>query len=263
MDGVVGWFERRGEIPLAPPPRLREYGPLADDPDPSDANYSSDRIRGITFALEYCDSRGWASMRTVRCLALDPSHPASLKAYCNVRRSTRSFRLDRIVAIGDLKAGRILASHQHNALLGPYLTDEVTDPRMRVIAELRDATKNGVFALLHLAMANGRLGEDARIIVLDYVKAEAEALGCALPPADSIELWVDNLAPPLDAVLASVEGLLADKDKFARLLPWLLKVARCEDASAAHDEAMRELMTEVRLHYRHNLADRSATRALR
>ena len=37
MDGVVGWFERRGEIPLAPPPRLREYGPLADDPDRPDA----------------------------------------------------------------------------------------------------------------------------------------------------------------------------------------------------------------------------------
>ena len=264
MDGVRGWFERRGEIPLVPPPRLREYVPLADDPDRQGANFHSDDISGITFALEYCDSRGWVSMRTVRCLAIDPRSPASLKAYCNVRRTIRSFRFDRIVAIGDLRSGRVLTGEQHASLLGPYIAEDKADPRMRMMTELRGATRDGVFALLQLAMPDGRLGDKPRAVVLDYVKAEAEAAQCRNPPAEVVELWIDNLSPPLEAVVASIGNLLADKDKLARLLPWLLKVMRSLDGYSGEEAAVRELMAAVRAHYHSGLAGQvSPHRALR
>ena len=102
-------------------------------------------------------------------------------------------------------------------------------------------------------MPNGRLATAPRVAVLNYVKAEAQALNCAVPPHAYIELWIDNLAPPLDAVVASVNNLLGDKDKFARLLPWLLKVMRCQESFPEQEETVRALIDEVRSHFRHKL----------
>jgi hypothetical protein len=261
MVGVAGWFERRGEIPLAPPPRLREYGPLSDDPDRPEITFVGNEIRGVTFVLEYCDSRGWVSTRTIRCLGADRATPAYLRAYCNVRRTARCFRLDRIVAIGDLRTGRVLTAEQHDALLGPYFSQENATPRTRMMMELRDATRDGVFALLHLAMPDGRLGDEPRALILDYLRSESAAGEWPLPAMDAVELWIDNLAPPLDAVTTSVRTLLVDKDKFARLLPWLLKVMR--SVGAADEESVRELIGAVRAHYAGRPASRTPSRALR
>ena len=261
MDGVAGWFERRGEVPLVAPPRLREYGPLSDDPDRPETDFTGDAIRGLAFALEYCDSRGWVSMRTIRCLAVDQGTPTHLKAFDNVRRTVRFFRLDRIVAIGDLRTGRVLTGEQYATLVGPYIGLAKTDPRVQISAELRDATRDGVFALLHLAMPEGRLGEASRSTILEYVRSEAELARCAAPPAASVELWIDNLSPPLDAVCDGVRTLLADKDKFARLLPWLLKIMRGFDTYAADQTSIRELLAAVRAHYRDHVDSRAASRA--
>lgn len=264
MLSVPDWFERRGEIPLAPPPRLREYGPLSDDPDRPGACFEDKSVRGVAFVLEYCDSRGWVSTRTIRCLALDPTSPMTLHAYCNVRGTTRSFRLDRIVAIGNLRTGRVLGEDQHAALLGCYCNgEEKTEGRARVMAEARKAAGDGVAALLHLAMPDGRLGDKARAVILDYVKAEVEAVGAQMPAAGSVELWVDNLSPPLDAVLEAVSSLLEDKDRFARFLPWVLRVMRSLDSYPQEAESVRELMNAVRAHYAGRSSHRTSTRALR
>ena len=251
MAGVVGWFERRGEIPLVRPPGLKDYEPLSDDPDPPNRAFSGEEIGGLAFGMEYCDSRGWMSTRTIRCLALDPRNPAAIKAFCNMRQAIRTFRIDRIISMFDLRSGRMLSSEEHLALLAPHLPDESAESvPMRA---LHAAVGDGVFALLHLAMAGGRLGDAARTMVLAYMRAEAEAASCALPADADVELWIDNLSPPLDAVKASVDNLLAEKDKFVRLLPWLLKVVRSQDSFAVQEESVRELIAEVREHFRRKL----------
>ena len=254
MNGVAGWFEARGEIPLVRPSGILEYGPLSDDPERPDENFSADGIRGVAFALEYCDSRGWVSTRTIRCLGLDPRGPAHLKAFCNVRGTSRSFRIDRIIAIAELRSGRILSGEAHVGLLAPYL-DDPADHRVAAMRELHSVARDGVFALLQLAMPEGRLEEKAREIVLAYVKGEADVTQCPLPPADAVELWIDNLAPPLDAVVSAVNNLLAEKDKFVRLLPWLLKVMRTRDDFPVQEQSVRQLIAEVRLHFRRKLMD--------
>jgi hypothetical protein len=258
MGGVAGWFERRGEIPLACPPGIREYGPVSDDPDRPDGDSAIDTINGVAFALEYCDLHGWVSTRTVRCFAIDPVNPVSIKAYCNVRGATRTFRLDRIVSIANLRTGHILTGAQHVALLAPYLPGQSDDSQLPALCELQSKAKDGVFALLQLAMARGRLRLPSRQMIVDYVRAEADATQCPLPPTDTIGLWVDNLSPPLDAVIASVNRLLDQKEKLARLLPWLLKVARGQDSFVVQDEAIRELIAEIRTHFRDTLPDAPA-----
>jgi hypothetical protein len=65
-----------------------------------------------------------------------------------------------------------------------------------------------------------------------------------------VELWIDNLAPQLDVVSASVTRLLGDKDKFARHLPWLMKVVRSQENFPQPEETVRELIAKVREHYR-------------
>jgi len=255
MDGVAGWFEKRGEIPLAPPARLREYAPLADDPDRSEGGFAPDGVRGVACALEYCDSHGWVSTRLIRCLGIDVRTPATLRAYCHVRETTRTFRVDRIISIADFRSGAILSGEAHLALLAPYLPEHDEDARVVAMRAFQRATKDGVFALLHIAMPDGRLGEKPRGIVLDYVRAEAAAVDCPLPAAESVELWVDNLSPPLDGVVSAVGSLLAEKDKFARVLPWLLKIVRSQETFAIQEDAIRDLIAEVRLHYRRKLME--------
>jgi hypothetical protein len=246
MQGVIGWFSRSGEVPLVPPPRVREYAPIDDDPD-GDHDFANRAIRGAAFTLEYCDSRGWASTRTVRCIAVDPVHPACLRAFCHVRQEERTFRIDRIISIAELRTGRIVSSDEMEALLAPGLPAGQTDPDIVTLIDVQAATHDGVHALLQLAMPQGRLSSLVRGIVLDYVRAEARARHAALPRR-YLDLWIDNLAPTLDMVRLSVANLLEDKDKFARLLPFLLKVARAQDPLRAHEDSLRELIAEVRRH---------------
>jgi hypothetical protein len=249
MDGVAGWFEKRGEIPLVPPPRFREYGPLRDDPDRPDADFSDMSVRGVAFAMEYCDQHGWMSTRTVRCLALDPRPPACLRAFCHVRGTSRTFRIDRIISVVDLRSGAILPGDAHVALLAPYLPQHRHEPEISAMRDLLDAAASGVFALLQIAMAEGRLGDREREVVLDYVAAEAAALQVPFPTQAAVELWVDNLAPPLDTVVAAVVRLLSEKDKLVRLLPSFLKLVRSREGGR-QEQSIRDLIAEIRLHYR-------------
>jgi hypothetical protein len=255
MGGVAQWFEQRGEIPLACPPGFREYVPVADDQNRPDDEVPESSIAGVAFALEYCDRHGWVSNRTVRCLALDPTNPASLKAYCSVRGANRTFRLDRIVSLTNLRTGQMLTAAQHMALLGPYLPTPSDDPQVEALAALVAHTRDGVFILLHLAMAEGKLRLRSRQIVVDYVRMEAEAARCPALPADTIGLWIDNLSPPLDSVVASVERLLTDKDKLTRLLPWLLKIVRSWDSSPIPEGAVLDLIEKIRQHFRQRPLD--------
>ncbi len=250
MRGIVRWFEKRGEIPLAPPPGVREYGSLTDDPDRFGGGYSIAGIRGVSFAIEYLDSKGWTSIRTIRCLGIDTRHPASLTAYCHVRDKVSKFRVDRIISIMELRTGRIVTSDEHVTLLAPYLPHEEPEPYLCDLVDFQNATRDGLFALLHLAMIKGRLHDESRDIVLDYLAAEAEAVSAPLPPSELIELWIDNLAPQLDAVVTSVKKLLEDKDRFIRLLPYLLRVVRSNEDFPRPEDALRDLIDEVRTHFR-------------
>lgn len=252
MTGVSHWFETRGEIPLVLPPRLREYGPLADDPDrPFDA-FTDWSIHGVAVAIEYCDSHGWASTRLVRCLALDPTSPVSLLAYCNVRQAPRTFRVDRIIAITSYRTGRMLTGEEHVALLAPYLPGTARSPEVEAFCALHREVRDGVFALLQLGMGDGTLTDAARQAVLGYVATEAQATGREAAP-ELVELWLDNLAPQSDAVAFAVNSLMDKKDKFARLLPWILRIVRSRDTFAVQEQSVRELIEEVRQHFRRKL----------
>jgi hypothetical protein len=164
-----------------------------------------------------------------------------------VRQEERTFRIDRIISIAELRTGRIVSSDEMEALLAPGLPAGQTDPDIVTLIDVQAATHDGVHALLQLAMPQGRLSSLVRGIVLDYVRAEARARHAALPRR-YLDLWIDNLAPTLDMVRLSVANLLEDKDKFARLLPFLLKVARAQDPLRAHEDSLRELIAEVRRH---------------
>lgn len=251
MAGVVRWFEKQGEIPLVPPPEVREYASLTDDPDRFGGGYSVAGVRGVAFAIEYCDSHGWTSTRTIRCLGIDTRHPASVTAYCHVRDKLCRFRLDRVISIMRLRTGAFLSADEHLALLAPYLPDQNPPAYLASLMTMQDATRDGVYALLQLAMRKGRLQDEPRRHVLDYVHAEAVARSIPLPSGDLVEIWVDNLAPPLDAVAGAVTRLLDDRQRFARFLPFVLKIVRSIEDFPRPEESVRELMSEVRLHFKH------------
>jgi hypothetical protein len=149
-----------------------------------------------------------------------------------------------------LRTARALSPDEQVALLAAYVpAHDSPEPYLAALADMQGATRDGVFALLQLAMRTGHLGDEARDLILEYVRAEAEAGGHELPAIELVELWVDNLAPPLDAVTTSVKALLEDKEKFARLLPFVMKLVRGQDGFPDAEGALRHLIAQVREHY--------------
>jgi hypothetical protein len=249
MGGVIAWFEELGEIPLRPPFRVREYAPITDEPDRPVDRHFVDSICGVAFAIEHCDAHGWMSTRTIRCLSIDPRHPAAISAYCHASDRVMTFRVERIISIIDLHKAKVVSSEHHLALLAPYLSDGEPNADVEALIELQHTARDGVFALLQIAMRDGSLSEEARAVVADYVRAEATAAGVAFPPGDLVELWVGNLSPPLASVSAAITRLLEDRERTARLLPYLLKVARQRENSASMEKSLHELMAAVRRHF--------------
>ena len=245
---VAAWFEKRLTATLATPPRFREYAPLSDDPDYPAANYTVSYVTGTTMGIEYLDLRGWLSTRTIRCVAIDPAHPGFLKAYCNVRKTTRTFRLDRIISTTNLRTGSTAQSGGARVLFAPaYLRD---DQACRAFVDLVASTSPGVFVLLSLAMRNGWLSSDARDVILDHALAEAEHRGLALPPRDLVALWLENLCPSKEAALDAVGRILADMDGLKRLLPRILEISRTFSSAAQDYDALVELVKALRSFFR-------------
>jgi hypothetical protein len=110
--------------------------------------------------------------------------------------------------------------------------------------------------LLQLAMLNGHLDEAPRRAVFGFVKNEAKVRGLVVPAHELLALWVDNLAPPIDAVATSIGRVLEDKNKFVRLLPWLLEIVRSAREFPNPEDSLRQLIAEVRAHFHMSPHDR-------
>lgn len=249
-SAVTAWFESRANVPLMPPPGFGEWAPIADDGAPFDADFSRTDIAGLAFGMEYRDEAGETSARTIRCLAIDTHEPGYIYAYCHYRRDRRAFRLDGIRSIVSLRSGAILTPDAAALLLAPYDLPEALSPRQRTLATLVAAVKPGVSILLALAMPDGRLHDDPRRAILDYIAGEARALGLPLPASEGIDLFVDNLSPPHTSVGEASDALLADREKLARLLPAVMEVAKLTPHRKAAEANVASLIAAVRDHYR-------------
>lgn len=239
-------FAGLSELPLTPPPHFRSYGPLADDPDPIDLRLDTETSRGLAFAIEYCDSRGWISMRTIRCQAASADHPGYLQAWCAVRRTTRVFRLDRIISITHLRTGRLLDGCGHRMILDAILG---RTPRAGIDAEPIVGTERDGSALL-LALAGAAGGDAERAVVADYIAAERAARGAAVPSAQAVALWVEHFVPDSHFVREAEERLFRDRDALVRLLPWTLKLASAgTPIDPGQETVLRDLMEMVRHRY--------------
>lgn len=249
-SAVTAWFESRTNVPLMPPPGFGEWAPNSDDGDPFDADFSRTDIAGLAFGMEYRDETGEASARAIRCLAIDPEGPGYIRAYCHYRRDRRTFRIDGIRSVVSLRSGAILSPEAAGLLLAPYELPEALSAHQRTLATVVAAVKPGVSILLGLGMPEGRLYAEPRRAVLAYIMAEASALSLTLPHLEGIELFVDNLSPPHTAVAQASDEILADREKFARLLPYVMEIAKLTPHRNLRDANVAALIAAVREHYR-------------
>ena len=159
----------------------------------------------------------------------------------------------------DLRSGRIVSADEHLTLLAPYLPNDEPEPYLRALIDLQNAMRDGVFALLQLAMRRRPARRRAARHHSRLCEGRGDRLADCQLPALELDRALDRQSraaarrrsPPRSS------SLLEDKDKFARLLPWLLKVVRSQDAFPKPEEALRDLIAEVRAHFRKR-ASRSA-----
>jgi hypothetical protein len=250
-NAVTQWFAERDEVPLVPPPRFYEYAPVLEESDCRGIPCTVDEISAIAFGLNYCDLRGWASTRTVRCIGIDAGPPETLWAYCAIRKTPWPFRLDRIISVANFRTGLILEADRLDQLLAADIPGAELRGRISDIASVRIACRDGVYVLMSLAMKKGRLSHEAREVVLNYVDDEIAASGLKLGRPGATRLWIDNLSPPRTAVISAIERLLLDKSKLTRVMSWSVRAMAAEGPLSATEEASgRQLILAVRDYYR-------------
>ncbi|MEO0385072.1 MAG: WYL domain-containing protein [Pseudomonadota bacterium] len=85
----------------AAPPNVVEHAPAADDHDTIAGGAA---IEPQDCTIDYVDSRGEASCRTITVSAVEHNNAGNivLKAHCHVRDAPRAFRLDRVSSVTDM-----------------------------------------------------------------------------------------------------------------------------------------------------------------
>ena len=202
---------------------------------------------GVRFAIVYDDANG---NRTRRFVVVDKAVRGDgvwyLQAYCELRGSLRTFRVDRIREIIDTRTGEV---HEEPArfLSGLLLVARARGPRRRtrinpterLIAESQD----GLTVLLYFAQSDQKLRRGERKVLWDYLEWQKNRCSIggrvARRPFNS---WMDALIPDTEQFAAALQKLLETEKIHAHYVlsrvPEIVMADRCAD-----DEEKKRLRT--------------------
>src|SRR5437868_13892199 len=147
------------------PPSLGFAADAVDDPADMCAREQADpdfALAGMRVGIAYKDERGLRSKRVIRLRRLDAGEYASyLRAFCELRKDERTFRLDRIDTLYDPSTGEILGDP--DKFFSPYIEKSLLEEertaeksRFRRAWAAIDALRDELAVLILVARADGR-----------------------------------------------------------------------------------------------------------
>lgn len=244
-------FKNRKDTPVVPPEGFVMSGPdvdaMDDDQDWDDGVVAED-IDGLVMAIEYIDTDGGLSSRMITCRAIKPEPPGYLRAYCHLRDSYCTFRIDKIKEIREIESSEILQGKEILTFLAPYIDFAVEKKKAEAQRTLQREVGPAVRVLVYLAASDGHIHGTERRVILDYVAMEAKRI---LPdqPFDEIATgrWIDHLKPSSSAAWNSVIRLADDDDQFSEFAKTMIELVQA-DGKIDADEAVatREIIAAVR-----------------
>ena len=189
IHGVIG------ERSYRPPPG---FIPAADGPDGEDlrptpaAVIDAASLAGVRLALLYQDADGARSRRVVQVKSIQVSGEIRyLCGHCELRQCLRTFRIDRIVEIVDMRTGEI--ADDPLAYLAPLmrLARPVKPPRRRAATDgVLAESIHGLIVLVYFANSDGEMHPAERDILWDYLAWNKDRCsikgGVARAPVDAL-----------------------------------------------------------------------------
>lgn len=139
-----------------------------------------------TIKLVYTDSSGKKSERIVDAKECDTSAPDGyLIGFCHLRRSIRTFRLDRIVSAVDVETGELIAS------LNAFAAKKYEESPVAAVDRLFEDHSDALRVLFYVAKADGRFTQKEKDIYLEYCRKVHPDEQINTKLIDSALKWVD------------------------------------------------------------------------
>lgn len=240
--------ERR---PLPKTPRAPSVQ-YEDDPDDQMAQQLG-YAEGQSFAIEYVNSKGEASLRriTVFSLVQNSSGVPALMARCHERNATRQFRVDRIKSCidydGEVCEDVALFLHENFGMAHQMASRrEATDDLARW-PEIREVVRPDAIVLVALSRADGLVLKSEIDIAVTYLALLAERgdMHLTTPEISCLETMVRRLRPGPPTIELGLNALSDASPKRIRSL--LMTAVEVIDADGfRHPEEIKLVNTLAR-----------------
>ena len=195
---------------------------------------------GTIVGIEYIDSRGKKSMRTVTIKAFHPKEDHwTLYGYCFLKRAPRSFRLDRIKCVFD-QDGVVCDPGDFFALYDLEYNGPVIDP-VSPGTKQRAIARDGARVLAALARIDGDFHDLEKEVIYGYIEEEAAIAGIPPSEADRAALlkYISNLHPHGDVVNECIDRLSGSNAvKQRSFLRFVNTLIRVDDVVTDEEAAM-------------------------
>lgn len=224
-----------------------------------------DDLWGITFAIEYTDSKGIGSTRriTLHDLYRDPRGHTFVQGICHERSALRCFRFDRIQTVIDMDGevhepvvffrdelrvsieAPIPASAPHPPPLKSRSTGAARPAGEQSGLVHRRVARDGLRLLAGLARADGLLHPSEIEVILDYIATVADRAGIATSEEDRAALhgYVKRQRPTFEIIEQCLDRMDLSPLDEQRL--FLSSAVRLADADGQQDPAEFDMLMEL------------------
>lgn len=274
--GILDWFGAKGapeepwrkfaradvvEVLNADTGDMIEIRPDHDNPDDAE---------GLLIGFDYVDAQGVCTNRAVLCHQVFRNGGfIYMRGLCTTRESMRTFRVDRMEKVIELRSGAIvleherffysLSHHDEDAFDRPRTRtaktprpewdEEAYRDRLRRESAARAATLNGLKILAYLSLSDGERSEDEIRAELAYIRARLAASGLG-EDADLVALcqfMAQGLTPTRRSYVTAIGKIANDGEHLALLARHAMEVVRTDGVIGPDErEALNLLLATAR-----------------
>jgi len=199
---------------------------------------------GLTVGVEYKDENDNISKRWVSIIKFANSFAGyrSIRGYCFMREDLRTFRLDRIVNLFNEEG----QTYDMNNLLD-FSSETSEEETYHSIIETKHwpLIRDGLRVLIAVARSDGYLHPKEVLVIIDFIKSEAERFGFPLNNHDTLHLeeYINKQQPSGEVVAACLTRLNDAGDEVQDIVSEYLQRTIYADGVLAQEEI--EISAEV------------------
>jgi hypothetical protein len=232
------FFASRPELPPQPAAGFQAHLPREDDVQERIASVEelSRQFRGMTFGIEYCDSRGEVSRRWITVLSMghNAAGDATISARCHMRNAARTFRLDRIETVIDANG---VVHDPENFFAGLAVLDpDVGRSRERRAGEqYLSAAFDGIQVLCALSHIDGKMHPEEVDLIVDYALACLPDVPATVKDIEAIQRYALSQYPSRTVVREALAQLSRAESDAAFLLKYVGRLIDADGVMTPHE----------------------------